>query len=248
MKANSIGKADVLEMRADRASRHPEGGPDRDAICWAGAALAVCAFTFTITIVLYVVSFGQPVGSGPEGEVTPGDSAAHVLAQWALISKVWLVEAVAWVLMAVAGFTLQIRPSSGPSWLPPRVAWLFVGVGAVVQALMYSFMLGGYPAAATGYEEAPALFVALRGAATFLFYLGNAAVYFGLSGAFLAETSPGGVVARWVALSGAVVCFVVGALIIGLLVGVGEMMFAAPGALLGFVLTIYLGVSIWRSE
>jgi hypothetical protein len=62
----------------------------------------------------------RPLG----GEVTLGDAAAHVLDRWKFISKIWLVEAGAWVLMA----------------------------------------------------------------ATFLFYLGNPAVYLGLGGVFLAET------------------------------------------------------------
>jgi hypothetical protein len=66
------------------------------AVRWGGAALAVCAFTFTVTISLYVTAFGQPAGTGAGGEVTLADAAAHVLDGWDLISKVWLAEAVAW--------------------------------------------------------------------------------------------------------------------------------------------------------
>ncbi len=169
--------------------------------------------------------------------------------KWGLISKVWLIEALAWVFMAVAGFVLQHRTSSGSKWFPSRVAWVTVGIGAVVQSLMYAFVLGGYPAAAQGYEAFPVLLDALNEAAIFLFSLGNAVVYFGLGGAFLAEASPGGVISRWVARFGAVVCFVNTALMVGLLAGMVEMgalMVAAPAPLLGFVITIYLGWSIWR--
>ncbi|HUF29413.1 MAG TPA: hypothetical protein VMM77_02030 [Gemmatimonadaceae bacterium] len=148
--------------------------------------------------------------------------------------------------MAVAAFVLQNRARGGRAWLPSRVAWIAVGVGALVQSLMYAFILGGYPAAAAAYDASPALFAALQGAATFLFYLGNAAVYLGLGGVFLAETSSGGVLPRWVAILGAAACFVVAIFSAGLLAGVGEMMFAAPGALLGFLLTIHLGLSIWK--
>jgi hypothetical protein len=216
------------------------------AIRWGGAALALSAFTFTVTILLYVFAYGQPVGTGVVGEVTFGDKAAHVLARWEFISKIWLVESVACSVMAVTGFVLRDRVPSGAAWLPSRVAWTAVGVGAVIQSLMYAFMLGGYPAAAEGYETSPALFEGLQGAATFLFYLGNLAVYFGLGGVFLAEASPNGLLPRWVALLSAVTCFAVAALLLGLLAGVGKMMYAAPGALIGFMAAIYLGFSIHK--
>lgn len=216
------------------------------AIRWGGAAFALAALMFTATILLYVFAYGQPAGTGAGGEVTLGDKASHALANWGFISKVWLVEALASTLMAVAGFALRDRAPSGPAWLPSRVAWVAVGVGAMMQSLMYAFMLGGYPAAAAGYEASPALLEIMQGAATFLFYLGNATLAFGLGGVFLAEASPNGLLPKWLAFLSATICFVDVALLIGLLAGVGEMMYAAPGAMLGFLVAIYLGFSIHK--
>lgn len=232
-----------------QAAMQPRTGQARDAssaIRWGGAGLALSAALFVVTIVLYVAVYGQPEGTGPGGEVMLGDKAVHVLAKWEFISRIWLVESIACLLMAVSALVLAGRAPSGPAWLPSRAAWTAVGVGAVVQSPMYALMLGGYPAAAGGYQASPVLFELVQGAATFLFYLGNAAVYFGLGGAFLAEVTAGGLLPRWLALCGAIVCLAVAALLVGLLSGVGTMLFAAPGALAGFVLAAWLGVLIFR--
>jgi len=126
------------------------------------------------------------------------------------------------------------------------VAWATVSVGAVLLALMYSIMLGGYPAAAS--SEALALFDALNGIATFLFHVGNVVVGFGLAGAFLTEAAPEGVVPRWIALIGATLFLISAIAALGLLAGVGSLENVAPLALVGFLLAAYLGFSIWRKD
>lgn len=213
---------------------------------WGGAILALGALAYVVAVSLYVVLYGQPVATGPGGEATLADRVAHLQGRWRLAQTMWFVEMLAAVLIAIAGFVLQHRTTTVRTALPPRVAWTTVGVGAVLLALMYAFMLGGYPDAAAAFGEEPALFAALNGIATFLFNFGTAVVFFGLAGAFAAEIAPQGVVSRPLALAGVAFSLLGTVVALGMLVGVGAMEAAAPVGLVGFLLTAYLGLSIWR--
>jgi hypothetical protein len=215
-------------------------------IRWAGVALVVASVALIAMFLMYVVAYGAPVATGADGAVTTGDRAAHVLANWSLVSWIWLVETFVWVTLAVAGFTLQRRARPGSCWLPASVAWVFVGVGSVIQSLMYAFMIGGYPASAAVAADIPALVDSFRGAATFLFGLGNAVFFGGLAGVLLAEAGPGGVIPRRQALVAGAICAFQSVLFVGILVGLLGMMAAGPGGLLAMLALAWLGAAIWR--
>lgn len=238
--ARLVGTA-ALTHEAD-----PVAPPASSEVRWGGMALALSALTFVVTIVLYAAVYGQPTGTGEGGDVTLQDAATHLVDRWWFISKVWMVEAVGMVVLAIGAFALQRRTVPGAKWFPARVAWSAVGIGALLQAVMYAFMLGGYPEATAEPEGSLGLYAVMRGGATFLFYLGNAALYFGLGGVFFSETSPAGLLPRWLAYVGAAFAFVTALLMIGLIAGVGDMLLAAPGAMVGFLLAAYLGILIWR--
>jgi hypothetical protein len=101
---------------------------------------------------------------------------------------------------------LQRRRQTGLFWLPASVAWIAVGVGASILTAMYAFTLGSYPPALAAFDEQPGIFATLRGGVRGLFHIGMAAMFFGLVGAFLGETSASdSVLPRWVAFVGATV-------------------------------------------
>ncbi len=136
---------------------------------WGGAILSIGAFLYTLAIILYVIVYGQPKGTGPAGEVTVGDSAAHLLAHWRLVKGLWLTEMTAVLMIAVAAFTLPNRRETSRSLIPPRVAWLAVGIGAMLLATMYGFILGSYPPALAAFQQNPTVFASLRGGQQFFF-------------------------------------------------------------------------------
>lgn len=214
---------------------------------WGGAFLALGSLTYTIAVVLFVLVYGRPDGTGPDGEATLSDRVAHYQGRQQVAHMMWFVETLAAVLIAVAGFILLHRVPAVKTWLPSRVGWATVGVGAVLLSLMYPFMLGGYPAAAAAASnEGLGLFDALNNIATFLFHIGNAVVFSGFAGAFLSEAAPGGVIARGLALGGMTVCLLGTVTASAMIAGVGAMAFAAPLGFIGFLLAAYLGVAIWR--
>lgn len=215
---------------------------------WGGALLALTAATFIVTIFLYAVVYGQPEPTGAEGEVTLQDRATHLSDRWWFISKVWIAESIAMMLLTVTGLALLTRAAPTLSWVPVRLAWGAVALGALLQTVMYTFMLGGYPSAIEDTDGSLALYGTLRDSASFLFYLGNAALYLGLAGVFLSEVSPQGVLPKWLGIGVAVVCLLTTFLMVGLIAGVGDMMLAAPGALIGYLAAVYLGLAIWRQR
>jgi hypothetical protein len=211
-----------------------------------GAVLALGTLCYAVAVVAFVILYGQPDGTGAGGAVTLEDRVSHFQTRWRLAVVLWLVEMVAALLIAIAGFVLHNRLTTSRSWLSPRLAWTTVGVGAMLLLLMYAFMLGGYPSAATVFDAEPGLFAVLNGIATFLFNVGNAVVFLGFAGAFATEATPQGVVAKGLAAFGVAVCLLSTVVAIGMLIGIGTLSAAAPLGLVVFLLTAYLGFAIWR--
>jgi hypothetical protein len=211
-----------------------------------GAVLALGTLCYAVAVVAYVVLYGQPDGTGAGGVVTLEDRVFHFQARWRLARALWLVEMVAALLIAIAGVVLHNRQSTFRSWLSPRLAWTTVGVGGVLLSLMYAFMLGGYPNAATVFDTEPGLFAVLNGIATFLFNVGNAVVFLGFAGAFATEVAPAGVLPKGLAAAGVAFCLLGSVVALGMLMGIGALSAAAPLGLLVFMLTAYLGFAIWR--
>lgn len=227
---------------------HPQTHPDARRLSaphrWGGAGLALGAFAYAAAVVAFVVAYGQPEGTGPGGEATLVDRVAHYGSRQQVAHALWLIETLAALAMSIAGFVLLSRGSAPGVRIPARAAWATLGVGALLLSTMYPVMLGGYPAAASGDDLA--LFGVLNGIATFVFNLGNVVVFLGLAGAFASEAAPGGVLPKGLAVAGAAVCALGAVVGLGMLAGVGAMAAAAPVGLIGFVLTAYLGLSIWR--
>jgi hypothetical protein len=213
-----------------------------------GALLAVGALGYAVAVVVYVVLYGQPSGTDPGSAVTLADRVAHYQERRDLAHALWLVELLAALSIAIAGFVLHHRPASSRSFASPGLAWVTVGVGAVILSFMYAFMLGGYPSAAGAFNGEPGLFAALNGIATFLFNLGNCVVFLGLAVAYAAESGSDGAVSSTVGIAGIVLCLLSGAVAFGMLMGIDALSAAASLGLLVFLLTAYFGVRIWRQH
>ncbi len=226
--------------------QHPTHDSQSEMSRAGGAMLAAGTLCYAVTVVAYVVLYGQPDGTGAGGAVTLADRVSHLQARWRLAQVLWLVEMVAALLIAIAGFVLHNRQSTARSSLSPGLAWTTVGVGAMLLSLMYAFMLGGYRGAATAYDTEPGLFAALNGIATFLFNVGNAIVFLGFAGAFATEATSTGVVSRGLASAGVAFCLLSALVALGMLMGIGVLSAAAPLGLVVFLLTSYLGFALWR--
>jgi hypothetical protein len=212
---------------------------------WGGGLLGLGAFTYAVSVVLFVVIYGQPHGTGPWGEATLADRIAHYQERQQVAHTIWSVEVLAAVLIAVAGFVLLNRAPAVHTRIHPRVAWATVGVGSMLLSLMYAFMLGGFPAAAAASNAG--LFDVLNRIATFLFQVGNAVVFLGLAGAFASEAAPGGVITRGLALGGVAACLLGVVTALAMLAGMNAMAVAAPIGLIGFLITAYLGSALRRN-
>lgn len=213
-----------------------------------GALLSLGALGYAVAVVVYVVLYGQPSASDPTSAVSLADRVAHYQEQQSLAHALWLVELVAALLVALAGLVLHHRRADPNSLISPRLAWVTVGVGAVILSFMYAFMLGGYPSAVAAFNDEPGLFGALNGIATFLFNLGNTVVFLGLAGAFAAESRPSRVMSSAVGKVGIVLCLLSAIVAFGMLLGLGALSAAAPLGLVVFLLTGYLGIQIWRQR
>jgi hypothetical protein len=216
---------------------------------WGGAILSIGAFLYTLAIILYVIVYGQPKRTGPGGEVTVGDSAAHLLAHWRLVKGLWLMEMTAALLIAVAAFALPNRRQTTRSLIPTRVAWLAVGIGATLLAAMYAFILGSYPPALAAFQQDSTVFASLRGGATVLFYAACAITFLGLGAAFFGETSMATrVIPKWVAFAGAGVTLLATLQAGAMLAGFKELPTAGPSAVVAFALTGWFGMSLSRAS
>lgn len=212
-----------------------------------GALLALGALTYAVTIVAYVVLYGQPTGTGTDGWVTMANRVAHYVSKQQLATALWLLEFTATVLLAVAGFVLHHRRRQPGKRFAPAVAWTVVGVGSIMLSLMYAVMIGGYPSAAAVFATEPGLFSALNGIAVFVFNAGNAVVFAGLACAFVAETSAARAFPRRLGTAGSVLSVISTVVALGMLIGIDALQVAAPLGLLVFVITAYFGFTISRS-
>jgi hypothetical protein len=217
--------------------------PSPQGVRTAGACLAVAMLAMVATITVYVTVYGAPEGTGPGGEVTLADRAAHLTAHWSIARPVWIVEAFAMLLLAVAGFGLARREAASP--VPAPLGWTALGVGATVNAVMYAFTLGAYPVAAPVVDAQPALMDAANESAVVLFLLGNLAMNAGLAVAFAGEaTSARRVIPRALAALGAALALIVAMLAAaGFQLGMDAMKLGAP--LAGLVLLI-AAIFGWR--
>lgn len=199
---------------------------------WGAASLVAGSLVWALAIVLYVVLYGRPTGTGAGGEVTIADSARHAAAHWDLLAGIWAAELAAAILVALAGFALATC----------GVAWSAVGLGGALLALMYALCLGGYPPALAAFDAEPAAFATLRGAATTLFHVGCGVLFAGLAGAFFRH----GGLRPWVALTGTGVCGLAALQAVGLLAGLDALAVATPFAIVAFLLAAVLGIAQWR--
>lgn len=203
----------------------------------AGVVVALGVLTYLVTITLYLAVYGNPPGTGEGGAVTTADRINHYLENQAFVHGLWRTEILATLCLAFGGFGLMGR-ETGRSGLAPA-GWLLTGIGGTIMLLMFPFMLGGYP----GATQEPTLFQALNESTYLLFHFSNFVVFLGLGLAFLGESSFTGVLPRWLALAGAVLNLYSGAVFLGLVFGIGNLMLAGPTSLVAYMLTAGLG---WR--
>lgn len=215
-------------------------------IRFSGAILALMSIVFIVTIVLFLVLFGNIDSSGVDGVVTTADRARHVLKHWATLKIYWVIEAIALCALAASGFVLKDRPSTEK--FPTSWFWVLFAIGAVVNVFMYAFTLGAYPAAAKVVDTTPALYEAMSSASFVVFFLANGLIYLGLSGALLGESYLSQrVLPQAILIPGAIICLVASTLVfMGLFVGSTIMPFAGPFAILGFVVVAVFGAAIAR--
>jgi hypothetical protein len=214
---------------------------------WGGCALGIGAAIYGLAIVAYVLLYGQPDATNPDGIVTLNDRVRHLEANWNIAEAIWWFEIVAILLLAFGSFILQHQECDQHDKVPPRIAWLTVAIGSIFLFMMYPLMLGGYPEAMGFFENEPGLMAVLNSVAFFIFYVGNAVLFLGLGLAFtLGSTATGGM-RSWVTTTGAVLCLVGLVGMIGGLLGVSVMTVLAPFGLIATLLSSYLGYSIWRA-
>ena len=212
---------------------------------WGGVLLAAGSVGYLVTIILYVAVYGRPEGTGPEGVITLGDKAAHMLANWSMVKTMWLAEFLATVMLAIAAFMLSDRRYGTKALVPGRFAWTLVGVAALSLLPMYALMLGGYPVAAEVVTSQPQLFGMVDEITLFIFHAGNALLFAGFAAAFHAE-SRGGTLPGWLGMTGVLLALVAAVSAVALLLGAKGLAFLAPLGLLSFLLVGYLGFAIAR--
>lgn len=207
-----------------------------------GATLAIGALGYAVAVVAYVVLYGQPDGTGEAGAVTMPDRVSHHRDRWRVAQILWFVEMLAALLIAAGALVLRDRVSvRSVAW--SSLAWTTVGIGAILLALMYPIMLGGYPHAAAAFDTEPALFGVLNGIAAFLFNAGNAIVFAGFAAVFAAEMRAAAVPKAF-ATAGVALSLLSALVAVGSLIGVVALIAAAPLGLVAFALIAYLGFTI----
>lgn len=212
---------------------------------WAGAGLALSAAVLMVTIALYAWVFGAAEATDRSMGVTTLDQARHLEANWSGLSATWGVEAAAFLLMAVVAIPLVGRTGGGVRWCPRPGAWALVGTGAILQASMYAFMLGGYPAGMAVADTAPALLEAVKGSAVFLFNLSNLALSLGIIAIYAAEAREGVLMTKrvgWIGLG----LYVLAVLVAGALAGLSGLATAAPFGILAQAPVVFIGLRLRR--
>jgi hypothetical protein len=213
---------------------------------WAGMAIAVSGFTLLITISLYGAVYGSVSAADPAVGVTSMDRADHLVENWGPLSKIWIAEVVAFLLMAVGAMVLAGKTYLGWALWPRQAAWAAVAAGAILQVVMYAFMLGGYAAAIPAAPEVPALLDAMNRSAVVLFNISNAAILLGFGAAFLSEAMDGEVLSRGVGWAGGLICWAGMGLLLLVVAGHLSLVAAAPFALVAHLFMVYFGYRLAR--
>lgn len=213
---------------------------------WAGTAIALSGCTLLITISLYGALYGTVSPADPVTGVTSVDRANHLLESWGPLSRIWIAEVVAYLLMATGAMVLMGKTDRGWAAWPRQAAWAAVAAGALLQMVMYAFMLGGYVAAIPAAQEAPALLDAMNRAARVLFNISNAAVLFGFGAAFVSEAIDGDVLSRGVGWTGGAICWAGMGLLLLVVAGHLSLVAAAPFALIAHGFMAYFGFRLAR--
>jgi hypothetical protein len=212
---------------------------------WGGGVLCLGSIAYAASVLSFMVVYGQPESAAAGGVPTLGDRVAHYQANQDAAHAMWLLETVAVLSLAVAGFVLMGRVAPSAGWAPRRFAWATVGAGAVFLALMYPIMLGGYPAAVET-DASLGHFAVVNSIAQSIFQIGNCVIFIGLAAAFASEGPPHGVLSRPVAIAGQIAFLLALVAGIAMIVGIQFLQAVAPIGLLAFLLASYLGWVIAR--
>lgn len=210
---------------------------------WGGGALAVGAALYAISILLYLLLYGQADASTASGEPSLADRVAHLEQHWVIARTVWSMEFAGLLTMAYAGLVLRDR--SARSVHPDRLVWPVLTVGCVVTLLMYPLMLAGYPEAVRAFAREPAIMATLDSIATFIFETGNLVIFAGLAGAF-AVSGQSHTIGRSVAVAGTVLASAGAVAATGMIFDVALLEALAPAGILSVLLAAYLGLAIVR--
>jgi len=214
---------------------------------WAGFAVVLANLVLVVNITVFAAFFGNVPASDPIGGPTPVERAAHLIQHWGALSTLWVIEVAVYIVLAVGALLLAMKSKGGIALLPRAAAWSAVSIGAILQAAMYAFMLGGYVAAMPVVQNEPGLLDAMYRSALVLFYAGNAAIFVGCGSAFAPEIYPAGIMDRRAAALGAFVCFGAAGLLLAVALAGLPFVMAAPLALLAHVLIAYLGLRLATS-
>lgn len=71
--------------------------------------MGVGALTYVLAVGIFIIQYGQPDASGPDGMISTADRVAHYLQHRGLAHTMWFTELLAALLITVGSFTLQHR-------------------------------------------------------------------------------------------------------------------------------------------
>lgn len=209
-------------------------------------AFGAGSIAFIFTIASYTLIYGRPDASGPGGEITIADSAAHMLGNRALIRAIWIAEMLAVTAHAAGGFLLASRRATRETLAP--AGWVLLGIGSTAYLAMYATMLGAYWPASAAVSGTPAVLEAANEQAVAAFLIANVPINLGLALVFAAEARLAGrVVPAWLAWIAALCATFVLAVMLYVLAiagGMAEVMIAAPLAGLLFVISGVFGIRL----
>ena len=211
---------------------------------WAGIAIAFANAVLVVNISVFAAFFGNVPAADPTGGPTAVERAAHLTQHWGALSTLWVIEVAVYTVFAVAALVLAVRSEGGSALLPRAAAWSAASVGAVLQVAMYSFMLGGYPAAIPVAVTEPGLIDAMYRSALVLFFAGNAAIFVGCGAVYGSEVRAADIMGPRAAGLGALVCFAAAVLLLAVAIAGIPFVVAAPPALLAHALIVYLGLRV----
>jgi hypothetical protein len=107
-------------------------------------------------------------------------------------------------------------------------------------------MLAGYPEAMKYFDDEPGLMAVLNEVAVFIFHVANFVLMIGLAAGFATEGSQGHTLSIWLKRLGVGVCLLAAFGFVGMAAGSSAIEVLAPVGVLAFVLSGFLGLSIYR--